>query len=328
MLFGRDMLQNVFILQCKLPCAEFLWSASTSQKWADSLDGQLDYPSVHEMLKMFLDSRWNPPLLPPLSSILLLNGLISIGLDLQRMSATTISLHIEDHSPRKLQAKLQCILHGLETWRKQFDNGAGSVLIQPWYHRARIMYHMAYIQLNTNIHYILDCVGDTRFMEAGNSKDPAPFPMIKQELQQWVKVSASDLSTWHAVQILILYLGGPQLHEQDIYVSWCTYLATLVCWVYGELAPSVYQNAQDQGLWEVEPEDSLKAYLDTMNTGTSAGLAQLSYKKQALRSRTAGLLVVVSNVLEVNRWKRIKDGVEVLRTLQAARIKHWRTARS
>lgn len=303
-LFGRDMLLNVFNLKVKLPCEEFLWSADSAVKWANMVDGQLEYPSFLDLLKIFLDGRRTLPVLSPLCSVLVLHGLISIGLDLQRLSSSAnFGL-----SPQETTVKQQTILQGLDTWKQQFDDVAPSILIEPWYQRAMTTYHMAFIMLNTNVQYILASAGDRRYV-----KEMVPFAMIERELQQWASVSASHLGTWHAIQILLRYLRRPQLYEQDLYVPWCAYLAAMICWAYGMLAPKM-ENEQD--MWESQDaHEGMRNYLNVMNTDDWTHLRQLSPDKQPFRPQTRGLLYMIRRTLEAPRWELIKDSIGFLKGL-------------
>ena len=96
------------------------------------------------------------------------------------------------------------------------------------------MYHMAHIALHTNRQDLLVAAGDRRFYRRNNSND---FYRARRELQQWASMPSAQLATWHAVQILLRYLSSSQGYHQDLYVSWSTYVATLVCFTYGNTSP-------------------------------------------------------------------------------------------
>ncbi|KAF8252751.1 hypothetical protein K440DRAFT_631703 [Wilcoxina mikolae CBS 423.85] len=307
-LFGREMCQTVFDVRLQLPCEEFLWNASTPVEWFGKLDGVQEGLGLLEALKIFLDCRREPPALSPLSLVLVLHGLIAVGLDLQRRSPSI------GHTSDDPAAKQSRISRAFEIWRGQLESLVPQVLLQSWYQKVLLMYHMAHIALHTNRQNLLVGAGDRRFYRR-NSND---FYRAKQELQQWASIPSAQLAAWHAVQILLRYLGSSQMYHQDLYVSWSTYVATLICYTYGNMStsPSEVVEQEDAVVWDLEQD--MRAYLQMMNTDT---WESLSHVRRYQRKRTDGLLAVVRNTMKLARWGLVQEGLEVLKRLGGATIK-------
>ncbi|KAA8905378.1 hypothetical protein FN846DRAFT_10590 [Sphaerosporella brunnea] len=294
------MCQTVFDLRLQLPCEEFLWHASTPSEWIERLGGAQEGQGFLETIRIFLDVRREPPALIPLSMMLILHGLVTVGLDLQRR-ASPMAVDASD-----LAVKQESLERGLESWRSQFDELMPQVLVQSWYQKGVLMYHMSNIALHTNRTNLLAATGDRRFFRR-NSND---FYMAKQELRQWMSSPSAQLATWHSVQILLSYLGTSQVYNQDLYVSWSTYIATLVCWAYGQ---SEAAESEDP-VWDLEQD--MRLYLQQMSTETWENLGHV---RRQYKGRTAGLIAVVRDTMKLTRWGSVQEGLEILNRLGVQR---------
>jgi hypothetical protein len=296
MLFGRDMCQTVFDVRLQLPCEEYMWHANTPGEWIDKVAGAEEGQGFLENIKIFLDVRRAPPTLTPFSLVLVLHGLVAIGLDLQRRSSP-ITTDANDSAAK--QAK---VARGLEIWRDKFDNTMPQMLVQSWYQKGLLMYHMSNIALHTDRANLFAAAGDRRFFRR-NSND---FYMATQELQQWISGPSAQLATWHSVQILLRYLNHSQIYHQDLYVTWSAYMATLICWAYGQTEAVV----QEDPIWDLEQD--MRVYLQQMNTDTWQSLGHV---RRQSRRQTAGLLAVMRDTMNPTRWGSVQEGLEVLKRL-------------
>ncbi|KAI5795163.1 hypothetical protein EDC01DRAFT_74948 [Geopyxis carbonaria] len=293
----------------QLPCDEFLWNADKASDWIKGFEGQQEYDGFLQTLKIFLDCRRQPPALSPLCCTLVLHGLISIGLDLQERSSS------DGSSQAETAAKQDKLLQGFEVWRRQFVQ-LGQILVEPWYERIMAMYHIGYIVLHTSIHNLLAVAGDRR-LSARNVND---YYRVKQEMQQWASLPSAQIATWHSLRILLPYLSRPQVYSQELYVTWCTYVATLVCWAYGHLSPPPLDanglpevTEEEDFMWDPYPD--MRMYLEQMDTATWQRLGQVRLYK----SKTGGLLSVVSSAMESTRWGLVKESHEILKRLHPTR---------
>jgi len=301
-LFGRDMCQTVFDVRLQLPCDEYLWSANSPSEWLERIDSAQLGQGFLDTLKIFLDGRREPPALTPFSLVLVLHGLIAVGLDLQRRTSP-VSADADESATKQAR-----ISHGLEIWRGQFEVLMPQVLLQAWYQKALLMFHMSHISLHTNRQVLLAAAGDRRFFRR-NSDD---FYRAKHELHQWLALPSAQLATWHAVQILLRYLSSAQTYQQDLYVTWSTYLAALICWAHGQSEVSDQQQQQDESvLWELEQD--MRIYLQQMNTDT---WEDLRHVRRQYKTRTKGLLAVVGDTMKMTKWGLVQEGLEVLKRLR------------
>ena len=298
-LFGREMCQTVFDLRVQLPCEEFLWGAMNPEDWLSRIQEAQQGQGFLDTLKIFLDVRRQPPALPPVSLCLILHGLIAVGLDLQQRPSPT-SPNGEDSLSKQAR-----ISRGLDIWRVHFDEQMGPVLVHEWYQKAIVMYHMAHITLHANRQSLFAAAGDRRFLRR-NSDD---FYRAKQELQQWTALTSAQLATWHAVQILMKYLGdpGPQVYQQDLYVCWSTYVASLICWAYGQ-----GEGADEEmgGVWGYQQDAS--HYLQNMNTPSWETLVHVN---RQIPRRAGAVLEVVRDEMKHARWGFVQEAMENLKRL-------------
>jgi len=301
-LFGRDMCQTVFDVRIQLPCDEYLWCANSPSEWIERIDNVQDGQGFLDTLKIFLDSRRDPPALSPFSLVLILHGLIAVGLDLQRR-ASPVSPDAEDSATKQAR-----ISRGLETWRTGFEALMPQVLVQSWYQKVLLMFHMAHVALHTNRQVLLAAAGDRRFFRRNSNE----FYRAKHELQRWLALPSAQLATWHAVQILLRFLGSVQVYQQDLYVIWSTYLAALICWAYGQSEGPDKQQQQDEPVrWDLEQD--MRLYLQQMNTDTWENLALV---RRQYRTRTKGLLAVMGDTMKMTRWGLVQEGLEILKRLR------------
>jgi hypothetical protein len=299
-LFGRDMCQTVFDVRLQLPCEEFIWHASTPREWIERLGGAEEGQGFLENIKIFLDIRRAPPALTPISLVLVLHGLVAVGLDLQRRSSP-ITTDANDSA-----AKQARVARGLQIWRDKFNELMPQILVPSWYQKGLLMYHMSNIALHTDRANLFAAAGDRRFFRRNSNA----FYMAEQELQQWISGRSAQLATWHSVQILLRYLNTPQVYQQDLYVTWSTYVATLICWAFGQ--SEVVE--QEDPVWNLEQD--MRTYLQQMNTDTWENLGHV---RRQYRRRTAGLLAVVRDTMNLTRWGSVQEGLEILKRLGVPR---------
>lgn len=295
-------------MRAQLPCEEFLWNADTPGEWLGKLEGLQEGLGFQETVKIFLDGRQEPPPLSPLNMALVLHGLISIGLDLQQRRSSPIGANPDDTASR--QARLS---RGFQIWRGNFESLMEQVLAPAINQKVLLMYHMAHIALHSNRQDLFTAAGDRRFFRRGSND----IYRAKQEVQEWAHLPSAQLATWHAVQILLSFFrSGAQICHQDFYASWSTYVATLMCWAYGQLSgsPLAGVDSEDVGErgWDLEREMGI--YLQQMNTNS---WEQLAHIRQQDRRRTNGLLVMVRDAFELARWGVIQEGMEVLGRLKS-----------
>ncbi|RPB17168.1 hypothetical protein P167DRAFT_531429 [Morchella conica CCBAS932] len=307
-IFGREMCQTAFDHRVYLPCEEFLWNANTSQEWVGYLDGQMETLSFLETLRIFLDPKRQLPVLSPLSSMFILHGLISVGFDLHRRSSPI------GPSPEETAAKQSQLLRAYEKWATYYNINVSPHLSQITSDQNMVMYHSAYISLHTNIHNLITTAGDSRIFKRTSERDE--HQGAKFEIQQWANTAAAKLATWHAVKILVRSLGRPQLYLEHFHVPWSMYVATLVCWAYGQFSSSAIgpgvQASEDEVIWDAHQD--ISHYLRQMNTDNWEDLVHVRGQ-----TRTAGLLTVVQGSMEGIRWGLIQESVEVLKRLNAPR---------
>lgn len=304
------MCQTAFDLRVHLPCEEFLWNADSSHEWVGYLDGQMEHSCFLETLRIFLDPKRQLPVLSPLSSMFVLHGLISVGFDLHRRSSPI------GPSPEESSAKQARLLGAYEKWATYYDINVSPHLSQVCNNQNMVMYHSAYISLHTNIHNLITIAGDSRIFKRNSER--TDYYRAKMDLQQWAGSAAAQLATWHAVQILVRSLSRTQLYLDHFHVPWSLYVATLVCWVYGQLSSStvgpggIPQISDDEVIWDAHQD--MRVYLQQMSTDSWEDLAHARGQR-----RTNGLLTVVRNTMEGFRWGLIQESVEVLKRLSPSR---------
>ncbi|KAL0634638.1 hypothetical protein Q9L58_006431 [Maublancomyces gigas] len=310
-IFGRDMCQTAFDLRVHLPCEEFLWNADSSHEWVGYLDGQMEHSYFLETLRIFLDPKRQLPVLSPLSSMFVLHGLISVGFDLHRRSSPI------GPSPEETSAKQARLLRAYEKWATYYDINVSPHLSQVCNNQNMVMYHSAYITLHTNIHNLITIAGDSRIFKRNSER--SDYYRAKMELQQWAGSPAAQLATWHAVQILVRSLSRTQLYLDHFHVPWSMYVATLVCWVYGQLSSptaagpgGVPQISEEEVIWDAHQD--MRVYLQQMSTDSWEDLTHARGQR-----RTNGLLTVVRSTMEGFRWGLIQESVEVLKRLNPSR---------
>lgn len=269
----------------------------------------MEHSSFLETLRIFLDPKRQLPVLSPLSSMFVLHGLISVGFDLHRRSSPI------GPSPEETAAKQARLLRAYEKWATYYDINVSPHLSQVCNNQNMVMYHSAYISLHTNIHNLIITAGDGRIFKRNSERDE--YQRAKFEIQQWANSAAAQLATWHAVQILVRSLSRSQLCLEHFHVPWSMYVATLVCWVYGQFSSSaigggVSQAPDDEVIWDAHQD--MSHYLRQMSTENWEDLAHVRGQR-----RTAGLLVVVRSTMEGIRWGLIQESVEVLKRLSASR---------
>lgn len=313
-MFGRDMCQTAFDLRVlHLPCEEFLWNADSPHEWVGYLDGQQEHPSFLETLRIFLDSKRQFPVLSPLGAMFILHGLMSVGYDLYRRPSPV------GPSPEESAAKRTRLLAAYEKWATYYEVNVSQHLTQSCNNKNMVLYHAAYVSLHTNIHNLTTVAGDTRAFKRGPERAPerVDYYRAKAELQQWAGTGSAQLATWHAVQILVRSPSRAQVYLEQFHVPWCMYVATLVCWAYGQFSPPVGPGptpevSDDEVIWDAHQD--MRSYLQQMSVENWQDVPHV----RGLR-RTAGLMAVVKSTLEGVRWGLTHESVDVLKRLNASR---------
>lgn len=322
--FGREMPQTPFDVKVHLPCNGHIWALDTHTEWNNGLDGQPESISYLEALRSYINPRREPQALTPFSASLILYGLIALGLDLQRLQPPGFMVA---PSPSDITSKRDKLLRGLELWRRQFDTLLGSILVEPWYHKVLSTYHMGIVVLHTPLKYLLASAGDFRLTR--DTSDEIVY-RAKQELQMWIaSPNYSQLATWHAGQILMRYMDRSELYHHELFHSWLAYVATLVCWAYGQMLPRVppglgqdhhhhnhHQQQQQDSimLWELQqaPHEAASLWLQRMGPPRWQDLIHVNSE---YCRRTEAVLMVFGEVLGGSRWRLVKDGGEVLKRI-------------
>lgn len=321
--FGREMPQTPFDVKVHLPCNGCIWALDSPEDWHNGLDTQSESISYLEALRSYNDPRRQPQVLTPFSASLILYGLISLGLDLQRRNAPGL---MAAPLPSDLTSKRDKLLRGLEVWRQQFEGLLSPILVEPWYHKVLSTYHMGIIVLHTPLKYLLASAGDFRLTQDMNQhiSDEIVY-RANQEMQMWISnPEYSQLAVWNAVQILIRYLERSNIYHYEQLHSWFAYVAALVCWAYGQFGQNhqihhhSYQQQQqpDDTIMMLElqqnPHNATRFWLQRMDTPKWQDLVHVSHR---YCRRTEAILMVLGDILGGSRWGLVKEGGDVLKRL-------------
>lgn len=311
-MFGRDTLENLLSIKSPLPCDEYIWSANTPEEWVAALADHPERPRLLEVIKSYLSNERPRVVLSPLPSVLVMNGLAVIGLDLLKGSSTGLVPWNHEESARS-----QRIQQALDHWYDQFQSSAGRILPGAWYFRATTMYHMSNIAFNSNLHGILDYAGAQRYSHGRPERAKPHSVHSARELEKWTTTAEADLSTWHAFRVIMPYLRQPEAFMEDLYILRCVYLSATVLSVYGRLTP-MYRHSGNQHMYILEPHDpqeSLELYRQAMNAPDWVALKNAPLETQRCRTFTRGLLFELIRYFQGTRWELIQQSAAFMRGL-------------
>lgn len=314
MIFGRETCQTVFDLQTGLPSGKeaALWESNCASNWLTRADPQAYQPHFLGILRILFDQKKRMPLISPLSSTFILQGLISVSLDLKQSE--------QRHSDAGIEKQAR-VLQAYERWRLHYEKTVAIHLRPSCHNKVMVMYHMAFITMHTNLQHVYALAGDTR--QFSRSVERSDYYQAKTELSQWANSPSGQLATWHAIQIIVRILGEPDLVQEHVHMPWMQYTSILMCWAYGALSHSPLAGDVDSGcsdfLWNTQASKAeMQGYLQQMNTCTWQELVHARNFR-----RTAGMMASVKCSWEAMglRWSLLEQASETIRDIISRNLK-------